>query len=373
VLSPEAAVTNPVDCIASASADDYRQALELVLADDVIDAVIVIFTPPLVTEAEDVAAAVVSVAATARKPILANFLATTGALEAFRTGDRRVPWFAYPESAARALGRIVPYAVWRGRPDEALPALQDVESGRGRAVVSAALEQSHEDSGVWLGIDETAELLAAYGIPLLPSLRATSAAEAASAAERLGVPVAVKIDLPGLVHKTDVGGVHLWLAGAVEVASAAAELLGRFGAGAAVVVQPMVEPGVETICGLVEDPAFGPLVMFGLGGTATEVLGDRALSLVPLTRSEADRLISSLKSAPLLNGYRGAEPADLDALADLLCRVARLAEDLPEVAEMDLNPLVAWAAGKGCVAIDAKIRLSHPAVPEPVLRRRHLR
>jgi acyl-CoA synthetase (NDP forming) len=113
--------------------------------------------------------------------------------------------------------------------------------------------------------------------------------------------------------------------------------------------------------------------MFGLGGTATEVLGDRVLSLVPLGRSEADRLIGSLKAAPLLRGYRGAEPADVDALGDLLCRVARLAEDIPEVLEMDLNPVVAWPRGKGCVTIDAKIRLALPAVPEPALRRRHLR
>jgi len=137
-------------------------------------------------------------------------------------------------------------------------------------------------------------------------------------------------------------------------------------------VQPMVAPGIETICGVVEDPAFGPLVMFGLGGTATEVLGDRVLSLVPLKRPEAERMISSLKSAPLLQGYRGAEPADVGALADLLCRVARLAEEVPEVVEMDLNPVVAWSLGRGCVVIDAKVRIAPPTAPEPVLRRRSL-
>ena len=373
ILSPEAAVTNPVDCIASASADDYRRALELVLSDDVVDAVIVTFTPPLVTQAEDVAAAVVSVAATAEKPILAVFLSSTGTLEALRTGDRRIPWFAYPESAARALGRIVPYTVWRDRPEEEPPDLDGIDRARGRAVVSAALGQRQDDLGVWLGARETAELLGAYGIPVVQSIRATSAGEAGEAAERLGVPVALKLDVPGIVHKTDVGGVRLGLSGAAEVAAAAAELLDRFGEGAAVVLQPMIEPGIETICGLVEDPAFGALVMFGLGGTATEVLGDRTLSLVPLSRSEADGLIASLKAAPLLRGYRGAEPADTDALADLLCRVARLAEDVPEVVEMDLNPVVAWPRGRGCVTIDAKIRLALPAVPEPALRRRHLR
>ncbi|MGA8680657.1 MAG: GNAT family N-acetyltransferase [Acidimicrobiales bacterium] len=373
ILSPEAAVTNPVDCIASATADDYRRALELVLADEAVDAVIVIFTPPLVTEAEDVAAAVVAVAATADKPILANFLTSMGTLQALRAGDKRVPWFAYPESAARALGRIVPYTAWRERPEEEPPELDGIDLRAGRALVAAALGRQEAESGVWLSAGETSELLGAYGVPIVQSLRATSAAEAVAAAARLGVPVALKLDVPGVVHKTDVGGVHLGLSSPEEVSSAAAELLERFGEGAAVILQPMVEAGIETICGLVEDPAFGPLVMFGLGGTATEVLGDRALSLVPLGRSEADRLISSLKSAPLLRGYRGAEPADTDALADLLCRVARLAEDVPEIVEMDLNPVVAWPRGKGCVAIDAKIRLAPPAVPEPMLRRRHLR
>jgi len=372
VLSPEAAVTNPVDCIASATADDYRTALELVLADAAIDAVIVIFTPPLVTQADDVAAAVVSVAATADKPILANFLAQRSTLEALRSGDRRVPWFAYPESAARALGRIVPYTVWRGRPTEEPPELEGIDVAAGRAVVSGALGRSEDESGVWLAATETSALLGAYGIGVVESFWATSASEAAAAASRLGVPVAVKLDVAGVVHKTEVGGVHLGLGSPDEVYAAASELLDRFGDGAAVVVQEMVEPGIEMICGLVEDAAFGPLVMFGLGGTATEVLGDRALSLVPLSLPEAGRLISSLKSAPLLRGYRGADPVDTDALADVLCRVARLAEDAPEVVEMDLNPVVAWPRGRGCMVIDAKVRVAHPAAPEPVLRRRHL-
>jgi acyl-CoA synthetase (NDP forming) len=284
-----------------------------------------------------------------------------------------VPWFAYPESAARALGHIVPYALWRQRPEEEALELSGIDRAGARALVTGVLARCEDESGLWLGAGQTAELLGAYGIPIVNSVRVTSAPAAAAAADAMGVPVAVKLDIPGIVHKTDVGGVRLGLNGANQVSSATSDLLERFGEGAAVVVQPMVEPGIETICGLVEDPAFGPLVMFGLGGTATEVLGDRALSLVPLGRSEASRLISSLRSAPLLHGYRGAEPADTHALADLLCRVARLAEDLPEVVEMDLNPVVVWPRGRGCLGIDAKIRLAPPPMPEPVLRRRHLR
>lgn len=148
-------------------------------------------------------------------------------------------------------------------------------------------------------------------------------------------------------------------------------MLEKFGDGAAVVVQPMAAAGVETIVGLLEDLSFGPLVMFGIGGTAAEVLGDRALSLVPLNRVEAVDLISSLRAARLLTGYRGAPAADIGALADLLCRVARLAEDLPEVVEMDLNPVV--AGPDGYLVLDCKVRVAAQKEPEPLLRRRHMR
>jgi acetyl coenzyme A synthetase (ADP forming)-like protein len=368
LLGPAAAVGNPVDCIASATAEQYSEALETVLADDTIDSVIVIFTPPLVTQADDVAAAVASVASRATKTIVANFLATSGTLSAFREGERRVPWFAYPESAARALARVAPYVAWREKPLSGPPQFVDIEADTGRAVVEGALR---DVPTTWLGAGAASDLLTAYGIGVVRSTRATSPGDALRAAGEVGYPVALKLDMPGVVHKTDVGGVRLGLSSDTEVLAAATELLEAFGEDAAVVVQPMVPPGVETIVGLVQDPAFGPLVMFGLGGTATELLGDRVLSLVPLSRPEAVDLVSSLRSSRLLTGYRGAAKADIDALADVLCRVARLAEDLPQVVEMDLNPVVAGPTG--CVALDCKIRVEIPSAPEPVLRRRHMR
>jgi acetyl coenzyme A synthetase (ADP forming)-like protein len=371
VLSPNAAVANPVDCIASATAEQYRQALEIVLADEAIDALIVIFTPPLVTKADDVAAAVGSVAAGSAKPIVANFFAPLKAPNSTPQSPSkavRVPWFAYPEPAARALARIVPYAIWRQQPEVPPPLFNDIEHQRGRAVVAAALRTS-EDS--WLDADAASELLVAYGIPHVQSIRATSTAGAVQAAATLGYPVALKIDIPGIVHKTDVGGVQLGLASGDEVSAASELFFEKFPADAAVVVQPMAPAGIETIVGLVEDPSFGPLVMFGLGGTATEVLGDRALSLVPLTRREALALVGSLRSARLLTGYRGTPAADIDALADVLCRVARLAEDLPEIVEMDLNPVL--AGPHGCKVLDCKVRVHARAGREPELRRRQLR
>ena len=368
VLSSGAAVSNPVDCIASATAEQYRRALEIVLADDAIDALIVIFTPPLVTNADDVAEAVASVAATSSKPILANFFAPSARLSKSSAAGVRVPSFAYPESAARALGSIVPYATWRRQPDVAPPVLADVETGRGREVVESALASSND---AWLGTDAADALLGCYGIEHVRSLRATSTAEALQAAVGLGYPLALKIDVAGVVHKTDVGGVYLGLASDEAVTAASDSLFARFGPDAAVILQPMAPPGVETIVGLVEDPLFGPLVMFGLGGTATEILGDRALSLVPLNRPDAVALIGSLRSSKLLMGYRGSPVADIDALANVVCRVARLAEDLPEVVEMDLNPVL--AGPDGCQVLDCKIRVKALAIKEPQLRRRHLR
>jgi acetyl coenzyme A synthetase (ADP forming)-like protein len=310
VLSDAAAVGNPVDCIASATAEQYRRALEIVLDDAAIDAVIVIFTPPFVTQADDVARAVASVAARASKPIVANFLAASETLSALRDGERRVPWFAYPESAARALARVAPYAAWRQKLDVPAPVLADIDAVRGRSVVEEALAAGRAGNAIdvqeiWLQAEAACDLLEAYGIPVARGL------------------------------------------------------------------QPMAPPGVETIVGVVEDASFGPLVMFGLAGAATELLGDRALSLVPLGRSEAVDLIASLRSSRLLSGYRGAPAADIDALADLLCRVARLAEDLPEIAEMDLNPVV--AGPDGCLVLACKVRVEAEEAPEPALRRRHLR
>lgn len=379
VLSADAGVGNPVDCIASATAEQYGQALQIILADAAVDAVIVIFTPPLVTQADAVVAAVASVAAGATKPIVANFLATPATQLALLEGERRVPLFAYPESAARALGRIAPYAAWRRKPEPVPTVLPAIESDRGRGVVEDALRgagHGGRNGGlrlptVWLGAEQAHALLSAYGIPVVTGLRASSVDAAVRVAGEIGFPVALKLDDARVVHKTDVGGVRLGLSSEEQVAAATDDLLDRFGAAAGVLIQPMVPPGVETIVGLLEDPSFGPLVMFGLGGTATEVLGDRALSLVPICRSEAVELICSLRSSVLLTGYRGAPAADVGAVADVICRVARLAEDLPEVVEMDLNPVVAGPGG--CVALDCKIRVEAVSEREPALRRRHLR
>lgn len=369
-LSPEAAVSNPVDCIASASADDYRRALEAVLDDEAIDAAIVIFTPPLVTEADDVAEAVAAVAAGATKPIVANFLAVSHVLAALQAGKRRVPWFAYPESAARALGKVVSYAAWRARPEPVAVELPGIEAAKARALVEDALAASAGEE-CWLDPVSLHSLLTCYGIAHVVTKKAPDVARAVAAAEEVGFPVALKVEAPGVVHKSDAGGVRLGLTDQEAVRSAASDLLGRFGEKAALVIQPMATPGVEMIAGLVQDKSFGPVLLCGMGGVLTELLGDHVLSLLPLSPEEARRLIDSLRLAPLLEGYRGSAPTDVDSLVDLLCRLAALGEDLPEVVELDLNPIL--VSSSGAMAVDARARLDRHQLHRPPFETRALR
>ncbi|MHB8295775.1 MAG: acetate--CoA ligase family protein [Acidimicrobiales bacterium] len=234
-------------------------------------------------------------------------------------------------------------------------------------MVAEALAASPE--GRWLDATSAIALVTSFCVPVVPTSYAASPAEAVAAAGAPGYPVAVKAAGGEVVHKTDVGGARLGLASPEQVARAFSDMATRLGlAMGGAVVQPMAGPGVETILGLAQDPLFGPLVMFGLGGVATDLLGDRAFRLLPLTEEDASDLIGSVKAAPLLRGYRGSPVTDEAALRDVLLRVALLAEELPEVAELDLNPVL--ATPEGALALDVKVRLRpRPTGPDPLLRR----
>ena len=227
--------------------------------------------------------------------------------------------------------------------------------------------RDHED--VWLDPEQATALCAAFGIPVAPLRHADSADAAAAAAESLGFPVALKAGAGAIVHKTDVGGVVLDLHSPADVSRAYEAMSAGLGAAmGGVVVQPMVEQGTETIVGVTQDPSFGPLVLFGMGGVAAELVRDTALRLVPLTDVDAADLVRSLRSSPLLFGYRGAPPADVAALEDLLLRIGMLADELPQVRELDCNPVV--VRPDGVVAIDIKIHLARtPEYPTAEVRR----
>jgi acyl-CoA synthetase (NDP forming) len=390
VVSYGAAIGNPIDLVASATAEEYRSVLEIVLAAGNIDVVVVTFTPPVLVGADDIAEAVAQAASTARKPVLANFIASEQTLLALRAGSSHVPWFAYPESAARAVARVAQYGEWVARAEGTVPTFDDLDSVTARRIVEVALAAlpmagsepapapaprpapapglvTSLSSSVWLDTVEAFSLLEAYGIPILSCMRASTASEAVDRARVIGFPVALKLDAPDLVHKSDVGGVRLNLGSAEDVASAAEALLTRFGPGVSLIVQSMGPEGVETVVGVVEDPSFGPLVMFGLGGKEAELLSDQIWSLVPMTTEDARDLVRGLRSSPLLTGYRGSAPVDLEALSEVLSRVARLAEDLPEIVELSLNPVV--ASPGGAMALDARVRVATTLHDPPLLRR----
>jgi acetyl coenzyme A synthetase (ADP forming)-like protein len=363
VASPDAGLQNPVDLVASATADQYERALATLLDADEVDAVIVIFVPPLVTSAHDVAEAIVASALRAGdKPVVACFLGRTGTLDVLSgTNDARpVPTFAFPEAAATALGRAADLAEWRRRPVGDVPVFADIDETRARALVDDRF--AHHPDGEWLDPHVARDLLVCFGIPVVSTSWVASATGAAQAATQLGFPVALKAGAGELVHKSDVGGVALDLACADDVERAFAQMQDALGdqMGGAV-VQPMVGRGVETIVGVTRDRSFGSLVLLGMGGFAAELTRDTQLRIVPLTDVDAHEAVRELRASPLLFGYRDTPAVDVDALEELLLRVGHLAELLPEVAELDCNPVV--VSPDGATVVDWKIRLA-PHAPE---------
>ncbi|HEX5249782.1 MAG TPA: GNAT family N-acetyltransferase [Gaiellales bacterium] len=339
LLPAEATLANPVDMLGSATPDKYREIVPLLLADPGLDALIVILAPAAVSDPVDVAAAIVAASEGAAKPVLGVVMTGDGVPTAFRRPGAPVAPFTYPESAAAALGRAVERAEWLRRPVGVVhrPGHVAVDAG---AVVAG---------GRWLDPAETRALLESYGLRLVPERIAESPQAAARCARTLGYPVAVKSAEPG-AHKTERGGVALGLRSAREVTAAATAM------GGPVLVQAMVSGGVELLAGIVQDPSFGPLVAFGPGGVLAELIGDATFRIVPVTDVDVLEMLTAGKAGRLVAGYRGAPPADQAALADLLTRLSALAEDRPELVELDLNPVIALA--DEYVIVDARARLA---------------
>jgi acyl-CoA synthetase (NDP forming)/RimJ/RimL family protein N-acetyltransferase len=372
LLPSDGAIDGPVDTGAAVPEATFRRCLELVAADEGVDAVLALVLPTAATgqlvtaiRAADVSIPLAAVVLDQAEAVSLLPRATQGADGATAGQPGLIPSYAYPEAAAHALARAATYGAWRSRTPGHIPELGDVREGEARALVRAFLHGSPD--GGWLPPDRVAELLGCFGIPLASLTPVTSADDAVRAAVSQGGPVVLKADVPGLVHKSDAGAVQLDLRTEADVRHAYDALAGKFGRPARVLIQPMITGGTEVIIGVAQEPVFGPLVVFGLGGVATDVLADRAARLAPLTDSDADELIRSIRSAPLLLGYRGAQPADLAALRETLLRVSRLADDLPEVAELDLNPVI--ARPDGVSAVDARIRLTPTQPQDPFLRK----
>ena len=355
----EASIRNPLDMIASATPAHYRTALDAVLDDPNVDSALAVFVPPLGVRQQDVAESIVAVAAKhVQKPVLAVLMGSAGLpqgrAELHKAG---IPAYVFPESAARGLAALLRHRTWTARPAVPVEPFPVDQARAARALAGGRAEGARK-----IGELQALELLAAYGIPIVETRLAASPEEAARLATAVGFPVALKAIAPELVHKTDVGGVRLGLTTPVEVAAAAAEMVDQVERAmpglhlTGLLVQRMIAGGRETIVGMSRDPAFGPLLMFGLGGIYVEALKDVVFRVAPIQALDAHDMVRSIRGVALLDGIRGAPPVAFGALTDVLLRVSQLVMDHPQIAELDLNPLLAFP--DGVLAVDARVVLA---------------
>ena len=363
LLPAQAGLSNPIDMIASATADQFTSTIELVGKDPNVDAVVVIYVPPMVTRPAEIAQAIALGAGSVprSKPIAVVFMSAHGTPEVLASGARgTLPSYRFPENAAAALATAVRYGSWRNRP----PGLRRTFSNDQGLAIRArvrAWRQSHPHEE-WLPFEEIAALLAILGVAVADHRVAVDATAAAAMATQLGFPVVLKAIAPGLLHKTDVGGVSLNLSDSAAVLAAAQSMTAHLAAQAIVVdgflVQHQVQRGVESIVGVTTDPTLGPLIVAGIGGVAVEIYKDVAFRIAPITDVDASEMLSQLRGRRLFEGFRGAPPADRAALTDVLLAVSGLVELMPELMELDLNPVVVLAQGAGAVVVDARLRLT---------------
>ena len=348
LLPDEASLANPVDLLGSATGATFEAVIPALLEDKRLDSLIVLFVPPVVAGADEVAAAIQAAVerGATDKPVLAVLISRDGTPAALREGGSSVASFAYPESAARALGLAAARAEWLRRPAGTVPPAPDVDVAAARRIVETAINGHSE---AWLDAEATRGLLEAYGVAVVPERVAQTADEAVEAARKLGLPVVLKTAAAG-AHKTEQGGVALDLRDETQVRAAAERI------GPPLLVQPMISGGAELLAGIVQDPVFGPLVAFGPGGVFAELIGAAAFRIAPLTDLDANELVQEGKAGRLIAGFRGALAADAPALVELLHRLSRLAQDLSEVAELDLNPVISLP--DGYVAVDARVRVA---------------
>jgi acetyl coenzyme A synthetase (ADP forming)-like protein len=367
LLPAEASTANPVDMIASAGPETYRKVVEIVLAAEEIDAMVVIYTPVGMFDTNEVGQAVSDAVEAARlhggagKPVMASIVGdeiSTFVLEA--EGGERIPVYPFPEAIGRFLGKVAQYSEWRTADPGLFPEFADQQLDQARDICRKALA---ERGPGWLSVDEARHVLEAAGMMVGAGGVAATSEQAVEIADAVGYPVAVKLASLEIVHKTEIGGVVLDLQSADQVRDAfmgirdRLEAEGSVNAMQGVLVQPMLAGASEVMIGVNDDPGFGPVIAFGLGGVHVEILRDVAFRVSPLTDLDARSMIREVRGFVLLEGYRGHPPADVDALEEALLRISRLVEAVPEIGEIDLNPIFALAPGDGYRIIDARIML----------------
>ncbi|HUV31109.1 MAG TPA: acetate--CoA ligase family protein [Acidobacteriota bacterium] len=353
--STAASFSNPMDMVGDARGPEFKKTLDLIKLDRRYDTIIPIFVPPVTVDQLDVARNIHAALADTDKTVLACFMgAGEEPVGMNYLKSQGIPVYIFPEAAAEALATIYGYRQWLSRPRGKTKTYK-VDTDRVRRIVERTVQGR---DGVIAG-DDAIRILSAYGIPAAGYNYAFSAREAVQAAKKTGYPVVMKIASPPVLHKTEVGGVMVDLRSDKEVREAYQELQRRIGKlkkdeKFSVAVQQMLTGGVETVIGMMSDPSFGPLLMFGLGGIYVEVMKDVAFRISPLTDVGAREMIKSLRSYPLLTGFRGAPPVDLEVIQETLLRLSQLVRDFDCFSEIDINPFIVSPDRKNCKAVDAR-------------------
>jgi acetyl coenzyme A synthetase (ADP forming)-like protein len=371
VLPPAASLQNPVDMLASASPDQYARSLQILLQDPGVDSVLVILPPPPMFTAGAVAKALIPIIHSAEKPVVISLMGERliqEAIEHFRAA--RVAEYRFPERAASALAVLAQRAEYLSRAQETPKTFDDVDRSKVEQILGdlasqvTTLQEKLAQTNGFISQQSALELLSAYGIPAPQGKLATSQTQAQQIASQIGYPVALKVASQAIVHKSDLGGVLLNMSNAQAVAQGFTEIMHNSHSLypeadiQGVYVQQMITAGQEVIVGAVQDPQFGPLVMFGSGGVEVEGLKDVAFALAPVTMEEAENLLESTWAGKKLQGFRNLPPADREAVMDVLVRLAQLASDFPQLLEMEINPLRVLPQGKGVYAVDVRVRLA---------------
>lgn len=366
-LPPTAALRNPVDVIGFATEEQHAKAVETMLKADETDALIILHVSVRATDNDQVAAGIVRGISAARqtigrnKPVYLCWMAEGDLERTFTVEGETIPTYPHPEIPARIISHAVAHETWRRLPTGEAPSYADGDLSKAKSICAKAL--SERGSG-WLTTEETLAMLAAIKLPLVPATVATSAEEAVKLARKIGFPVVVKLASRQILHKTEIGAVRLNLADEQAVHNAFEAIRSRLAqdhkldAMDGVLVQPMLSGGEEVMVGMTRDPLFGPLLAFGLGGIHVEILGDVRFRITPLTDRDATEMVQEIKGYRLLHGYRGQPPADVRAIEEVLLRLSRLVEEIPEISELDLNPIFALPGGHGCKIVDARVRVS---------------
>lgn len=355
--SADASYSNPMDMVAGAGPKEFNKTLSVIKKDKRFDTIMALFVPPVTIDELEVAENIYAALKDTDKTAVACFIGS----DERRIGpkyltSRGIPVYMFPEAAARALASVQGYREWLSRPRGKIKTFK-VDHKKAEEII----ERNRREKTAIVG-EDAMDVLTAYGIQAAGYAISGSVTDAVSASKKIGYPVVMKINTPAILHKTEAGGVMVDLRSDKEVRNAFEELkkrVGKLKAGQkfTVAIQQMVTGAVETVVGMTTDPSFGPLIMFGLGGIYVEVMKDVSFRILPLTDHTAKRLVQSLKSYPLLTGFRGSKPVDIKYIEEVLLRVSQLVKDFPQIQEVDINPFIVSDQREACRAVDARFIL----------------